>query len=97
MIAVPLQASAGREHDAHHVPLAADGVAEGVHAALRIDLHLVAVGEDDAAGSHRGRDHARLDDAVADGAGGLISAAADDGHARLAGRSLRAAASDNCR
>ena len=54
LVAEPLQRAAGREVHAHHVPLAVDGVAEGVDAAQRIDLHLVAVDEHHAGGADRG-------------------------------------------
>src|SRR5690606_10590908 len=41
----PLQRAARREDDAHHVPLAAHGVAERMESAQRIELRLVAVDE----------------------------------------------------
>ena len=77
-VAEPLQRAAGREVHAHHVPLAADGVAEGVDAALGIDLHLVAMHEDHAGGAERGGEHALGDDAVADGPGRAVAGPADD-------------------
>jgi len=47
-----------------------------VHAAFGIGLDAIGVGEDDAARPEGGRDDAAANDAVADGAGGLIATAA---------------------
>ena len=49
LVAEPLQRAAAGQADAHHVPLAVDGVAERVQPAARVDLRLVAVHEHDAA------------------------------------------------
>src|SRR5262245_38347307 len=65
LIAIPLQTSPRRKDDSHDMPLAAHRVTERVQPALRIVLHGVAVGEDDAARPHRGRDHSLADDAIA--------------------------------
>ena len=83
-VAEPLQRSASRKVHAHHVPLAADGVAEGVDAALRVDLHFVAVDEDHAGGAQRGGEYARGDDAVAHGAGRAVARPAD--HEAIGGK-----------
>ncbi len=53
-VAEPLQRAAGAEIHAHDVPAAVDGVAEGMHAAQRIDFHFVAVDEHHAGGADRG-------------------------------------------
>ncbi len=77
-VAEPLQASTSRQHAAHHVPLASHSVAECVQSSLRIDLDLIAVSKHNSAGTHRCRHDAFANDAVADGAGGLVAAATDD-------------------
>ena len=48
---------------------------EGVHAAIGIDLHFIAVCEHDAAGSHRRRNHSAPDDSISDRARRLIPTA----------------------
>ena len=50
--------------------------------------------EDDARGAEGAGDDAGLDDAVADGAGGLVAAAAHDGRACLEAGGFGAAAGD---
>ena len=52
-IAEPLQRAAAAEVHAHHVPLAAHGMAEGVQPAQRIDFDLVAMHEHHARGADR--------------------------------------------
>ena len=54
-----------------------------MHAALRVVGRPICVGKDNAACAHGGADDTFGDDAVADGAGGLIAASADDGRAGL--------------
>ena len=87
LVAEPLEAAAGREHDAHDVPGAGHGVAAALEPARGVEAELLGVGEDDARGPHRRRDDARADDPVADRAGRLVAAAADDRRRRRAGRS----------
>ena len=76
-VAEPLQRSAGREVHAHHVPAAADGVAEGMYAPQRVDLHLVAVDEHHAGGADRGGEDSAGDDAVSDRSGGAVARPGD--------------------
>ena len=83
MIAEPLQAEPRALRHAHHVPLVAHRVAEGVDAAGRIVVRLVHVREHHAGRAQRAGDDARLHDAVADRARRLVAAAA---HHRSAGR-----------
>ena len=72
---------AGAVGDAHDVPEAGGGVAEGVEAAEGVHGGRVGGGEDDAAGADGGGDGAGLDDAHADGAGTLIAGAGGYGSA----------------
>ena len=64
-------------------------MAEGMQATQRVDHRLVAVGEDDSARADRRADGAGADDAIADRAGGVVTAARghdqagrQSGHAR---------------
>jgi hypothetical protein len=77
LLAEPLQAAAAGKTDAHHVPLAVHGMAEGVQPPLWIDFDRVAVDEHDARGADRGRQAAAADDAVAHGPRRAIAGAAD--------------------
>ena len=65
-------------------------MAAALEAAQRVEAEALGVGEDDARGAHRGRDDARPDDPVADGAGRLVAAAADDRRPRRQARRLGA-------
>ena len=71
---------------AHHVPLAGHGVAEGVDAAARVELGRFGVSKDHAGSAEGGGGEAGLDNAVADGAGRLVAAAADHRRSRLQAR-----------
>ena len=90
LVAEPLEAAPRGENHAHDVPGARHRVAAALKAAERVEAGFVGMGEDDARGSHRGRDDARPDDAVAHRAGRLVAAAADDRRSRRQARGLRA-------
>ena len=72
-IAEPMQRTAGRKIYAHHVPFAPYRVAKGVHAALGIDFHLVAMDEHHAGGAYGRGKNAAVDDSVAHRPGGTIA------------------------
>ena len=61
LVAIPLQTAAGGEHHSHLMPLAGDGVTECVQPPVSIELELIAVSEDDAAGSEGGGDDSRFE------------------------------------
>ena len=89
LVAEPLEAAAGRQHDAHDVPGARHGVAAALEPAQRVEAERIGMGEHDARGPHRRRDDPLPDDAVADRAGRLVAAAADDRRAHRQARRLR--------
>ena len=81
LIAEPLKAQTRTLGDAHHVPGARHGVAEGMHAPSRIVMRLILVRENNAGCAQRAGDYAGLDNAIAYRAGSLVTAT---GHHRRA-------------
>ena len=79
--AQPRQRAGGGQHHAHLVPGAGHGVAEGVHAGLRVGAVLRQRGEDDAGRAHRHRQRPGPVDADAEPARGLVARAGGDGDA----------------
>ena len=77
VLAEPAQRQAGTLRDAHHVPFAGDGMAEGVNAPLRVELGRRRVCEDDARGAKRCRGQSRQHNPVAYSAGRLIASPRD--------------------
>ncbi len=59
------------------MPLAGNGVAEGMDAPVRVEAHLAGSGKDHPRGANGDAGEAFADHAVADGAGGLVAAAGD--------------------
>src|SRR5207244_9837948 len=74
-VAPPPQGASSRERHPHYVVSARKRMAEGMQATQRVDHRLVAVGEDDSARADRRADGAGADDAIADRAGGVVTAA----------------------
>ena len=79
--AQPRQRAGGGQHHAHLVPGAGHGVAEGVHAGLRVGPVLGQRGEHDAGRPHRDAQRPGPVDADAEPARGLVARARRDGDA----------------
>lgn len=77
----PAQAEAGALGNAHDVPEAGNGVAEGMQAALRVFGGLGSGCEDNTGGADGGGDRAGLENAHADGSCALIAGAGGYGRA----------------
>ena len=83
-VAEPPQRPGGRQHHAHRVPRARHGVAEDVHARLRVGAVGVERAEHHARRAEHHRQRAGLDDADAERARGLV--AGPGGHRHAVGR-----------
>ena len=78
VVAEPAQREARRLRDAHDVPAARHGAAEGVHAALRVDARLARMREDDAARADCREGPPVKDDARADSCRCVVTGTADN-------------------
>ncbi len=79
-VSEPAKRSCRREHDAHRMPAARDGVTERVHPPLFVRLEAREGREDDARRPEHDRDRTGTVDAHAECAGRLIPCSGGDGH-----------------